>query len=261
MNTGSRARNWLLTAALAVGAAGGAGGIAAAATDSSSGSTAAATAPSTTAPSTPAAPAAPPTGADPSKLGHGPGETLLTGETAAKVTAAAKAAVPGATIIRVETNSSGSSPYEAHTQKADGSYVTVEVDSSFKVTATDAGFGGRPGGQHGSDGSGTSSGTTSGTTSGTGQPPRTSIPPLRRRPRRSGGAGGREREFRRRRRPGNGMAPAAAGRRRTGGHRRPRPGSHMLGPWQRASQAPRRHRGPAPGGGRGSPRPRSSCSG
>jgi hypothetical protein len=85
--------------------------------------------------------------ADPARVGHGPGETLLTGTTAAKVTAAAKAAVPGATIIRVETDSEGAA-YEAHMQKADGSYVTVKLDSSFKVTSTIDGFGrgGPPGG-------------------------------------------------------------------------------------------------------------------
>ena len=74
---------------------------------------------------------------------HGPDETLLTGSAASKVTAAAKAAVPGATVIRVETDSGGAA-YEAHMQKADGTYVTVTLDSNFKVTATQDGFGGRP---------------------------------------------------------------------------------------------------------------------
>ena len=78
---------------------------------------------------------------DPATVKHGPGETLLTGTTASQVTAAAKAAVPGATIIRVETDSDGAA-YEAHMQKADGSYVTAKLDKSFKVTSTDAGFGG-----------------------------------------------------------------------------------------------------------------------
>jgi hypothetical protein len=79
---------------------------------------------------------------------HGPGETLLTGTTADKVKAAALAAVPGATIIRVETDSAGS-PYEAHVTKSDGTQVTVKVDANFKVTATEQGFGGGPGGGHG----------------------------------------------------------------------------------------------------------------
>ena len=82
---------------------------------------------------------------DPAMVAHGPGETLLTGTTAKKVAAAAKAAVPGATIIRVETDSGGS-PYEAHMKKSDGSYVTVKIDSNFKVTSRQDGFGGpRPG--------------------------------------------------------------------------------------------------------------------
>ena len=79
-------------------------------------------------------------------MSHGPGETVLTGTTADKVKAAALAAVPGATIIRVETDSAGS-PYEAHITKADGTRVTVKIDASFKVTSTEQGFGGGPNGQ------------------------------------------------------------------------------------------------------------------
>ncbi len=80
---------------------------------------------------------------DPATVAHGPGETLLTDGAASKVTAAAKAAVPGATVIRVETDSGGAA-YEAHMQKADGSFVTVKLDSNFKVTSTVNGFGGGP---------------------------------------------------------------------------------------------------------------------
>ena len=66
--------------------------------------------------------------------------------------AAALAAVPGATMIRVETDSAGS-PYEAHLTKADGTDVTLKLDASFKVTATQSGFGGGPGGDgHGGPG-------------------------------------------------------------------------------------------------------------
>ena len=68
--------------------------------------------------------------------GPGNGETALTGDTAASVTAAAQAAVPDGTIIRVETDSDGS-PYEAHVTKADGTQVVVKVDASFAVTATE----------------------------------------------------------------------------------------------------------------------------
>ena len=81
--------------------------------------------------------------ANPATLAHGPGETLLTGTTAAKVKAAALAKVPGATVIRVETDSAGS-PYEAHLRKADGSYVTVKVNDAFTVTAVQSGLGARP---------------------------------------------------------------------------------------------------------------------
>jgi hypothetical protein len=96
-------------------------------------------------PSATATAAAPAGAPDPATVAHGPNETLLAGTTASKVAAAAKAAVPGATIIRVETDSEGS-PYEAHMRKADGSYVTVKVDSNFKVTSIENGFGGGPGG-------------------------------------------------------------------------------------------------------------------
>lgn len=86
-------------------------------------------------------------------VGHGPNETLLTGTTADKVKAAALAAVPGGTVIRVETDSDGS-PYEAHVEKSDGSVVTVKVNTSFEVTRTDSGFGGGMHDKSSSDGSG-----------------------------------------------------------------------------------------------------------
>lgn len=72
----------------------------------------------------------------PGNGGPGSGETLLTGDTAASVTAAAQAAIPDGTIVRVETDSDGS-PYEAHVTKADGTEVVVKVDASFTVTATE----------------------------------------------------------------------------------------------------------------------------
>lgn len=92
--------------------------------------------------STPSASATAPAanGTDPAKVAHGPGETLLTDGTANKVRAAALAAVPGGTIIRVETDSAGSA-YEAHVRKSDGSIVTVKVDKDFKATSTESGFG------------------------------------------------------------------------------------------------------------------------
>ena len=65
-----------------------------------------------------------------------PDEHLLTGDTASKVRAAALAKYPGATVLRVETDSDG--VYEAHMQTSDGKRVTVEVDKSFKVTGEEA---------------------------------------------------------------------------------------------------------------------------
>ena len=65
-----------------------------------------------------------------------PDEHLLTGDTATKVRAAALARYPGATVLRVETDSDG--VYEAHLQTGAGKRVTVEVDKSFKVTGEEA---------------------------------------------------------------------------------------------------------------------------
>jgi hypothetical protein len=79
---------------------------------------------------------------DPSKGGHvgenGTVETLLTGDTAAKVTAAVVAAHPDATIERVENDAEGAA-YEAHIVQADGTHATVKLDDSFTVTSTEAG--------------------------------------------------------------------------------------------------------------------------
>src|SRR4051794_24202874 len=73
-----------------------------------------------------------------SKGGHqanGKTEALLTGDDATKATAAAEAAVPGATAQRAETDADGDA-YEVHMTKADGSIVTVKLDSNFNVTQT-----------------------------------------------------------------------------------------------------------------------------
>jgi hypothetical protein len=129
--TAKRGRTWLIVGAGA--------GIANAATTSSS--SAAGSSPAAASSINSAA-----NPANPATLSHGPGETLLTGTTAAKVKAAALAADPGATIIRVETDSAGS-PYEAHITKADGTQVTLKIDTSFNVTSTQQGFGAGPSGQ------------------------------------------------------------------------------------------------------------------
>ncbi len=69
---------------------------------------------------------------------NGTKEELLTSDTAAKVTAAALAAEPGATIERVETDAEGAA-YEAHITKADGTRATLKFDTNFTVTATETG--------------------------------------------------------------------------------------------------------------------------
>jgi hypothetical protein len=137
-----RARAWLLTVAAAAGIAVGAAGIASAATDSGSSSAGNRPAANGYQQAPPAQDGSRP---DPATMKNGPGETLLTGDTADKVKAAALESVPGGTIIRVETDSEGS-PYEAHVRKADGTEVTVKVDQDFKVTATEDGFGRGPAG-------------------------------------------------------------------------------------------------------------------
>ena len=79
----------------------------------------------------------PPAQRDSSRGGHqanGKTEALLSGDTAAKVKAAALAKVPG-TVERVETDADHGSPYEAHIRKAEGTQVEVLVNSSFTVTA------------------------------------------------------------------------------------------------------------------------------
>jgi hypothetical protein len=145
-------RSWLMTAAVATGLAVGAAGLAGAATSGGSSSS------STTAPSASSAYGAPfngqaptgqpPAGAqDPASMPNGPGETLLTGDQATQAKQTALAAVPGATVIRVETDSSGQGTYEAHLKKSDGTEVTVVMDANFKAIATDNGFGRGPQGQ------------------------------------------------------------------------------------------------------------------
>lgn len=139
--TTHKARGFIITGALALGIAAGAAGIAGAATGSSStGSSQAGTPPTFVANGSSHRP---PGGAmgDPAQMSHGPGETLLSGSAAAKAKTAALAAVPGATVVRLETDS-GPAAYEAHLRKADGTYVTVKLDRTFHVTGTQSGFGG-----------------------------------------------------------------------------------------------------------------------
>ena len=98
--------------AVALGLAAGSYGIASAASGTGSTTT-------TTAATAPAAPSTAP-GAGQPWGGQRSDETVLTGDTASKVTAAAEAKVPGGTIVRVETDADGHALYEAHMTKADG---------------------------------------------------------------------------------------------------------------------------------------------
>lgn len=79
---------------------------------------------------------------DMSKGGHvgkdGAKEEELTGDTAAKVKAAALAAQPNATILRLETDAEGAK-YEAHMKTSDGKMITLKFDENFKVTSTEDG--------------------------------------------------------------------------------------------------------------------------
>ena len=133
----SALRSKLVTVA-AVGAAAVGGATIANAASSTTSTTPSSTA-SGTAPQGPqGGPGAP--GRDPHQGGHtvnGKTETLLTGDTEAKVKAAALAKVPG-TVERVETNVDSSAPYEAHITKADGSQVEVQVGGDFTVSAVNA---------------------------------------------------------------------------------------------------------------------------
>jgi hypothetical protein len=123
-------RSMLIAGSLIAGVGIGAAGIASASTGSTT--------------SIPAAssPGIPPNSAT---MTHGPGETILSGDSLAKATAAADAAEPGASIIRIETDSSGAA-YEAHMTKADGSIVTVKMDANYKVTGIEDAFGTGPNG-------------------------------------------------------------------------------------------------------------------
>jgi uncharacterized membrane protein YkoI len=99
--------------------------------------------------STPSSVATPGSTTDSSTGGHtatGVTETVLTGDVAAKVEAAVKAAYPDATIERMENDADGAT-YEAHIVQADGTEATVKLDASFAVTGTETGHG-HGGGRH-----------------------------------------------------------------------------------------------------------------
>jgi hypothetical protein len=142
MDTTKRIPRLAVLTAVVVGLAAGSYGVASAA--SGSGSSSSATTPSAATAQTP--PAGQPFGAQRSD------ETPLTGDTAAKVEAVAKAKVPGGTVIRVETDADGNAKYEAHMTDASGNPVTVYVDESFNLVSVQTGGPGGPGGARGPGG-------------------------------------------------------------------------------------------------------------
>jgi hypothetical protein len=133
----SRTRTWtkpIAVAAMAVGVAAGSYGVAYAASGSGSGTT-----------TTPSPPAGAPSSAPPGATSQNPwgsrrsDETLLTGDTLAKVKAAALAKVGSdATIVRIETDADGHAAYEAHMLKSDGTPVTAYVDTSYTVVGVES---------------------------------------------------------------------------------------------------------------------------
>ena len=137
----------VVPAALAFGVAAGTYGIANAASNSGSSGSSASITPQFAA----SGPAAAPSGGQPWGRQRSD-ETPLTGDALSKVTALAKAKVPGGTIVRVETDADGNSAYEAHMVKADGSPVTVYVNKQFEVVSVESGMPARPGRQSPSSG-------------------------------------------------------------------------------------------------------------
>ncbi len=132
----------LVGGAVVVGAALGSYGIAAAASGTGSTSTtttaSTAAAPRSAAPSSAPAPSAAAPNAQNPWGAQRSDETLLTGDTASKVTQLAQAKVgSGASIVRVETDADGHAAYEAHMVKADGTPVTVYVDKQFNVVGVE----------------------------------------------------------------------------------------------------------------------------
>lgn len=74
-------------------------------------------------------------------------EARLAGDALTRVTAAARAKLPGATVVRVETDADGNAAYEAHMVRSDGVPETVYVNKQFEVVSVDSGVPGPRGGQ------------------------------------------------------------------------------------------------------------------
>jgi hypothetical protein len=122
----------VVATAAAVGIAAGSYGVASAANDSGSSSSSSSADVAQTAPSSSAPDPQNPWGPKRSD------ETLLTGDTAAKVEAAAVAKVPNGTVVRVETDADGHAAYEVHMTRADGTPVTVYVNEDFDVVSVES---------------------------------------------------------------------------------------------------------------------------
>ena len=118
----------LTAAGAALGVALGSYGIASAASGSST---------TTTIPGAPLAAPSAAQGAPPGWGAQRSDETLLTGDTATRVKAIALAKVPGATVVRVETDADGHAAYEAHLTKSDGSLATVYVDKDLNFVSVE----------------------------------------------------------------------------------------------------------------------------
>lgn len=129
----TREKRWplerlVVIGALAFGVAAGGYGIANAASGSNSSSTGGSSA------LTAAAQPAQPWG------GQRSDETPLTGSDAEKVKQLALGKLPGATVIRVETDADGNAAYEAHVVQSDGTPATVYVSKAFEVVKVETGM-------------------------------------------------------------------------------------------------------------------------
>ena len=122
----------LVAVAVAVGVAAGSYGIASAANGSDSSSSSASSVAAQAVAAAPSAPSAQ------NPWGGQRSDETLTGDTASKVEAAARAKVPNGTIVRVETDADGNAAYEAHMTKADGTPVTVYVNEQFDVVSVES---------------------------------------------------------------------------------------------------------------------------
>ncbi len=149
----NKSRKWLITSAIAIGVTAGAAGIATAATRTTAAPIATGTvtkAPATSNENTTHEKTESAARETAEKNGHGFGgpqgpEAALTGTIADHVKAAALKAVPGATVVSVESDRSGTR-YEANLTNVDGTTVKLMLDKTFKVVVTDVG------GDHGGPG-------------------------------------------------------------------------------------------------------------